>query len=164
MFKDIELGKMVNIIPSNDTELPNDIYTYFIDIIKETISKYGNDHKMKELMYMKVDRQMLKKIIMTIPYNATVVTIVEQLMESSINRIKLEPVNKKYKWEFESENINNKIYLNQKNLYELGNKIQKRIKEEYETLKIVFEYYDRICAILIKLNIAITWQPPPVRG
>ena len=75
-----ELAINVNIYTddfNSKAEFPKDFYTYALDKIRAKLSKSD----LTELRDIKLNRKIIKRSIMTIPYNISMVGIGDQLME-----------------------------------------------------------------------------------
>ena len=75
-----ELASNVNVISESlqpKDDLPEDFYTYALSKITETLKNCD----VPELREIKLTRKMIKRSVMTIPYNISMVGISEQLME-----------------------------------------------------------------------------------
>lgn len=79
---DLRLASLVNLMESDTHKNPNDIYSNCIDYIKYEISKLiESDPYFINLSQIQFDRKMIKKCIMTIPYNVSIMGIKLQLEE-----------------------------------------------------------------------------------
>lgn len=80
---DIELGEKVNINESDDLKEPNDIYTSIIDPFKKNIINYVNNNKelnLEKLLEIKIDRNLIKRPVITFPYSVSIMGIKNQLV------------------------------------------------------------------------------------
>jgi hypothetical protein len=125
-----------------------------------------NDPKFYFLANFNVDRKLLKKIIMTIPYSVTLYGISEQIMSicdiedvKSINKKTNKPqIIRNYKIR---DTNNNYIVLTKTQIRAMASLIYNVIIEENIDLKKLFNYYSDMIKILILLKIPITWQTHP---
>ncbi|KAJ3277550.1 hypothetical protein HK104_003211, partial [Borealophlyctis nickersoniae] len=86
MLGDKELAKSTNVIPSGKVQ---DLYSEFIPLIQGNLDEFEGDDDFNNLSKIKVDREMVKRPIMTIPYAANVFGIKDQLKEKyGITKVK----------------------------------------------------------------------------
>ncbi len=80
IINDSKLAQKVNIIESDTLVDPQDLYTDCVDSIKQGLAKQVKKYPIySSLLNLIIDRKLIKRSIMTIPYNVTIVGIMEQL-------------------------------------------------------------------------------------
>jgi DNA-directed RNA polymerase, mitochondrial len=88
MTRDVEMARKVNIIPEKELENSDektildkskiqDFYQYATTLIQLNLDKCSSDN----LKNIKLSRSMIKKSVMTIPYNITLIGLSDQLKE-----------------------------------------------------------------------------------
>ena len=167
ILQDSKLGKFVNVGESSDILPPEDIYTHHIDLVKTKFNeKVLNDPKYSFLVNFNVNRKLLKKIIMTIPYSVTLYGITNQIINlceyEDVNSINEKTKKRQIKRIYKILDINNNYIVLTKSQIRLMSKlIYDVIIEENTALNKLFKYYSEMSNILILLNIPITWQTHP---
>jgi len=79
LFSDIELGKLSNVI-ANDEDIPGDVYTEISNSVKDTISNLTDDLLREKFKRLNITRSLMKRPVMTIPYNVSLNSMQEQLV------------------------------------------------------------------------------------
>jgi DNA-directed RNA polymerase len=70
LFRDVELARMCNVLPNIDNEeLPNDVYQEVSKTVVDQIDKIKDVNLKNVLSKINIDRKLLKKPVMTVPYN-----------------------------------------------------------------------------------------------
>ena len=80
MMRDLELGQLVNLSKSNDTDKPADLYSEVVNPVNKALNSYGStstEHAVLSLL--KFTRKEIKPIVMTKVYNISVYGIAQQL-------------------------------------------------------------------------------------
>ena len=162
LLEDIVLGEQVNIIESDDSKQPNDIYSQQIPKIKNAIiEEFKNTDTdtdtMNKLINFPITRKLVKKPIQTIPYTITINGINKHLISQS--NIIINPNNKKKEYEFIIDD-NSKIILEYFEIIKLSKIIYKSILTEYPILDKFFKYYRTQVSILVRLDLPIKWENP----
>ena len=154
---DKELARNVNLYSQSKNpkeELPQDFYIFVLKIIQKKLT----ESNILELNNIILNRKMIKKSIMTIPYNISMSGVADQLMEH------LEKV-----WELDKllikipayATMNNKeIFLSPKQYGELIKIIYFVLTKELPSLRALSEYFDSLIEILVNLDQPITWVTP----
>ena len=158
LLEDVDLGLNVNINDTSNSEDPKDIYTFLINPILDKIKLFVKSNKeYYNFLNLKIDRSFIKKIVMTIPYSVTIYGIKEQICSLGTKIIMKNT--KKIYYEFNSIS-NDLIKLDHSELLTLAKLIRTIILEYYPNLKLLFSYYGKMTALLIKLNLPILWSTP----
>lgn len=93
MIDEISLCKELNLIPQSWSDNPNDFYSFIALKVKNYFLKELNENKYlsddisisyKKLSELNMHRNLVKKAIMTIPYNASASTILDYIKEEFI--------------------------------------------------------------------------------
>lgn len=172
---DLELAKHLNLTKSNNSDIPNDFYSFITKLIKDYIKKILETSKIKDEKYMAslkrlsvldMQRKLVKKTIMTIPYNASKYKIVEQLKESfSINQ---ELSKFKKELDKDEDNINDIWYKSNESDINLKNEdfslfcniIFHVLNQHFSNLEILVDYFKQVSNILSQLQLHIPWVLP----
>ena len=135
-------------------EKPQDFYSYAADLIQKELS-ISNNIKLRNI---KLDRSLIKKSVMTIPYNISLSGVGDQLMEH------FKMINEFNKWYVV---INKEYSLDNKNIYltptEFGNFtsiVFNVLTKKMPSLKTLTDYLNSLINILLKLNRPIVWITP----
>lgn len=143
---DTETGRKVNIAHSDDDSEAEDVYSYFIDIIKSRLNLESNERIRK----FKIDRKLLKPIIKTIPYSATVYgkandlshefeeDVVYTELINSLNQEKFTKKTTKFKT-FDTEN--KEVILTRKDLMQICKIIKSEILKKCNSLDRLKSYF-----------------------
>lgn len=182
LMKDIELGVNTNLLPQTENEIPEDIYSYLLNIINEAINNYGKEHiEYNILAFIKLERKHIKAPIMTKVYNVTKYEISRQLQaifkgdnEDTLLLAEQAKVIEEISTELE-ENIKSnkkktkficpsndggKIYLNTKDIYKMAEIINDQIFVVFPSLNEIYKYFIDITKLSIKLDIPLNWIAP----
>lgn len=80
MMRDVELGPLVNLSKSKDTDTPSDLYSEVINPINKALNNYGRENvEYAALSLLKFTRKEIKPIVMTKVYNISVYGIAQRL-------------------------------------------------------------------------------------
>ena len=154
-----ELAKNVNLYTDSNNpqeDLPQDFYTYALG----KINKRLRESEISKLQNINFSRKIIKRSVMTIPYNISLSGVGDQLLEH-----------------FEKNwDINEKTYyvtipgwatLNDTDIYLNSSEYGKLTKYTFEvltqdlpSLKALNNYFNSIITMLVKLNLPITWKTP----
>ena len=84
MTSDITLAKYVNLLKTSINDEPDDIYNEMLNIVNLKIKdKIQKNPKYGKLYHLKLDRNFVKRGIMTIPYGATIKGLCTQLISEN---------------------------------------------------------------------------------
>jgi len=153
-----ELARNVNVFtnstkPSND--YPQDFYLYALGKIKEKLLVSD----IEILRDIKLDRKMIKRSVMTIPYNISMTGIGEHLMEHFQESWVLNyrhiiiPAHATYSGKT--------LCLTPQQFGQLTKIVYFVLTKELPSLKSLGEYFDKMLDIFIELDLPITWITPP---
>lgn len=157
MIGDSVIAKNVNLLENDPYLKPYDFYTFCLKLVKNKLDSIDpNDVNYIRIRNLKLDRSVVKRTIMTIPYNVSIHTITTQLSEffeeiEINNEILLKPT-----W----YTPDSELYISYKELYFLANLIHQTLYEEHPKLKAVVKYFSDIANCLTKLKLPIMWNTP----
>ena len=154
---DQNLARYTNVISYDEspkTQLPEDFYTFALNIIKEKLAISNNEL----LRNISLNRQIIKRSVMTIPYNISMTGIGEQIEEHFSKTWEL----KQYVYIVpENATVNGqKCYIYSKDFGELIKIIYEVLTKDIPSLKNLTNYFKEIITILNKLNLPVTWTTP----
>ena len=155
---DKNLGKFCNIYTTKDNpenELPEDFYTYALKLIQQKL----NESKNENLKNIKLSRKIIKKSVMTIPYNISLSGVGEHMEE---HFPKKKGFLKYYSYFVSaSETINNTpIHLSPKEFGELTSLVYKVLNQDIPSLKALTTYFKDLIKVLNKIDEPIVWNTP----
>lgn len=181
MLQDIELGSNVNLKKQYEKDEPGDLYEQITLPINKAINNLGEENnEYSHFKNIKLNRNILKRSIMTKVYNVSQFGIAEQLKEKFLNekKEKLETnVNliskalsldiykiqsnfsslKKYAAPGKDGKI---IPLSTKDIFKIATIINDQIFVIYPSLNDIYSYFLNITKLILKLNIPLTWFTP----
>jgi len=154
---DTNLAKYTNVISydgSPKTQLPEDFYTFSLNIIRKKLTNSKNEL----LRNISLNREIIKRSVMTIPYNISMTGIGEQIEEHFSKTWEL----KQYVYTVpETATINGqKCYLYSKDFGELTKVIYEVLTKDIPSLKNLTNYFKEIITVLNTLNLPVTWTTP----
>jgi hypothetical protein len=80
MMRDVELGPLVNLSKSKDTDTPADLYSEVVNPVNKALNNYGRTStEHAALSLLKLTRKEIKPIVMTKVYNISVYGIAQRL-------------------------------------------------------------------------------------
>jgi len=133
MISDVSIAKGVNLLPENNIQ---DIYT----TVAQKITKECK-------LGFTVSRSMVKKVVMTVPYNVSLYSAAEYF----ISTFKYNPETMKYSPEKEPS-----VSLTYKELHDLSSIVYKTFFKIHPDLKNVVEYFKAIADLMTACNCPIT--------
>lgn len=150
---DKNLAKYTNVITDNcnpEKELPEDFYTYALNRIRDKLSKSDNE----VLRNIGLNRKIIKRSVMTIPYNISMTGIGEQLEEHFSKIWEL----KQYVYIVpETATLNGeKAYLYSFEFGTLTKIIYEVLTKDIPSLNYLTSYFKNIIKLLNNLNLPIT--------
>jgi len=154
---DTNLAKYTNVITNKENpsqEIPEDFYIYSVELINEKLKKSDNPNIQK----IKLNRKIIKRTVMTIPYNISLNGIGEQLQE----HLKKIWVLNNYEFII-PENISVdglSFTITSKEFGLLTKLVYNVLTTEIPSLKKLTNYFKNIINILNSINIPITWETP----
>uniref|UniRef100_P33539 Probable DNA-directed RNA polymerase n=1 Tax=Agaricus bitorquis TaxID=5343 RepID=RPOP_AGABT len=152
-----ELASNVNLYTDSSNpkeDYPQDFYTYALEKIRDKLI----NSDITELRDIKLNRKIIKRSVMTIPYNISMAGIGEHLMEHFTVKTVL-----KYRYVVipGSATISSKdVYLDYSKYGQLCKIIYFVLTKELPSLRLLSNYFESMIDIFVKLNIPITWVTP----
>jgi len=152
-----ELAKNVNVYTESSDpsfDYPQDFYIYALGKIRDSLSV----SEIETLRDIKLNRKIIKRSVMTIPYNISLTGIGEHLLEH------FEVI-----WVFKERFVKipgsasysgKDLYLNTSEFGNLTKLIYFVLTKELPSLKILSEYFNSMIDIFVRLNLPITWITP----
>jgi DNA-dependent RNA polymerase len=165
MTRDIDLAIKTNVIqniPDNSNNIddlkPQDFYTYAADLIQKELDDNDKVQESKNLRNIKLNRNLIKKSVMTIPYNISFVGLKEQLIE-------MLPVVKEFNKTYyivskEFTKNNTQIFLYPTELNLLSNIVFDVLTKKLPSLNALKVYLDSILSIVLALDLNVFWITP----
>lgn len=80
LISEVNLALMSNVI-GDDTDIKKDVYGSVAELVKTKIQKLKDKEIVKNLEKINIDRKLLKKPVMTVPYNVSLNSMSKQLVE-----------------------------------------------------------------------------------
>ena len=159
LIRDLSLSKELNLTESKWSDTPKDFYSFVLLKIKNFFNKELKNNKnltkeekksYKKLALLENDRKLVKRVIMTIPYNATLFSITKYIKEN-FNFIE--------KDHYILKNDNN-IIFNEIDFQSIRKALIRVLFRDYTGLKNLIEYLKDIAKISNELDIQIPWILP----
>ena len=151
--RDINLAERVNISPSTDDSKPNDIYSYLIQPIVESIKELVEQQPQHyNLLKLNIKRKLIKRGIMTITYGVTVKGILDQLLSEHFFRFGIEDKHNIYR---PKDDEFGDVSLTYKNLYALSSTIHNTLFKSHPTLNNIMDYFQNMVDLANGLNLTI---------
>jgi len=174
LFEELNLTKRTNKDGTeDDDDIPGDLYSYMIIKLKEVFECYLNDPNTmieiwKSIVRLKNflwNRDIIKKVIMTLPYNTKKRTIAKYIKEKlteidstvKYKTVKGKQVSVKLAWYVLGDNPNSISY---DDLMLLSNLIEEIITKEFTKISKLIQYLKNVATICSVLNIPISWNLP----
>jgi len=165
IFKDCKIAKISNVI--NDSDVPNDVYTFVAKNVKKLIEIEPDSDMKDKLLLINLTRNLLKKPVMTIPYNVGLEKLQNQLINDEHDFFEL-------KKECLNDNKFNYFYIVNKAICKNNESLQLSFKEfgkftsflykgvyaSFPNLANYVQYTKKIANIFSALNIPIEWITP----
>ena len=152
-----ELASNVNVYSESlqpKDDLPEDFYTYALSKINDRLKKSD----IPELREIKLTRKIIKRSVMTIPYNISMVGVSEQLMEHFEEMWVLK--DRFIKIPGSATEHGNEIVLTPSQYGNLSKIIYQVLTIELPSLKMLTDYFNSMIDIFINLNLPISWITP----
>lgn len=175
MIKDLESGINVNLVPQNENDKVNDIYSYLLKYINDEINLEGNklNTEFPNLKHIRLNRNDVKTPIMTKTYSVTLLGMKNQINfslkknseEFIINydneTLNIDKKNEKlYNIKIKSYLTNKLVELDQKDIFKIAQIIEKSLFIKFPLLNKVYTYFREICKICNKLGLPLVWFTP----
>ena len=167
IFKDIHIAKISNVI--NDSDFPNDVYNFVAENVKKLIELEPDSDMKDKFLSINLTRNLLKKPVMTIPYNVGLEKLQNQLINDEHNFFELkkefinENENKSISYFIVNKAIcknNESIQLSFKEFGKLTSFLYKGVYYSFPNLANYVKYTKKIADIFSALNIPIEWKTP----
>jgi DNA-directed RNA polymerase len=159
LIRDLTLSEELNLSNSKWTDTPKDFYSFVLLKMKEffttelennlTLTEEEKESYIK-LISLGENRSLVKKIIMTIPYNATTYAIVNYMKEN------FNFIEKNY-YSLKSDP---KIIFKEIDFQLIRKALTKVLYRDYTGLQVLIIYLKEIASISTELNIQIPWILP----
>lgn len=177
LTEDLSLANETNLLKSSNSEDPKDFYSYIVTALKfninnkiNEINNVGIEHEFyntldsyKRIKNMNIPISLVKKPIMTRAYNASVLTMMEDVKnEFNVTDLKIPQINKKGEIKdvitFSHENSND-LFTNG-NFSVLIKNIMEVLYKEFPKIHLFNKYLKDIAILHYNANIAIPWVLP----
>lgn len=143
-------------MPSDYKDKPYDLYSIVLKEINKKVSELvKKEDKHILLKTLKLDRKLVKRSIMTIPYNVTqhgVVTHLEEFFNKEWKDCNLLYIPKDKKHGVK--------YVTQSDIFKLASIIKSTLFEMHPELNNLINYFKEMVAIFNALNMPIVWKTP----
>ena len=157
--QDINLGEKVNISPSSIEDSPNDVYSCLIEPIKKEVNKLAKDNKeYYNLSLLNINRQLIKRGIMTITYGVSVYGITKQLISEQFVKVDLK--NNHYIYTPIDSSSAKNLRLTYKDIRQLGKIIYESLFKLHDSLKDIMIYFNDMVDLLNQLELPVSWITP----
>lgn len=174
LIDDVALSKELNLSKSNPNDIPSDFYTYVSLKIKDffqtklTENRLGfsdlsleDKESFKTLANLDIHRSLIKKAVMTIPYNASPSSITEYIKESFNKEIRIiTNVGNKTKESYYIHKDNPNIIFKDIDFKNLRKALNVVIFLDYPKLTALSLYLKNIAKVANILNIPVPWILP----
>jgi hypothetical protein len=155
LTREIDTAIQTNLVSLPDSDdIKNDYYLYASSVVQDILDKSDN----AKFRNIKLNRKIIKKSVMTIPYNITKYGIIEQMKDhfqaATILNKKMYVVSK------ENTKDNTCVYLLPREIKDLGNIIYDGLIDNLPSLKILSNYLDNLINIILKLDMPVIWITP----
>jgi len=161
MTRDVELAKQTNVIGKfedrerNESEPANDLYNYAAELIQKHVEESDLSDSIKQI---KFTRKLVKKSIMTIPYNISLTGVQAQIKEHAIETREFSRTI--YHLPKEFSKLDKSIRLYPSELNKVGSVIFTVINEKMPTLKSLKTYLQEMSKIILALDSWVYWITP----
>jgi len=152
-----ESGKSVNVYSNNpkpEDDIPEDFYSYALIKIQENLSK----SEIEILRNIKLNRKVIKKCVMNIPYNLYLTGMGEQLIEHFYKKWEIKKILIKIPAELTRNN--EPLFLSSSQYGNMCKIIYIVLTQELPSLKNLTDYFKEIITLLNKLDLPVTWITP----
>lgn len=158
LIKDEELGKEVNLIKQDENSEPGDIYSTLLWVINANIQELGSrDESLSNLAKVALNREIVKRPIMTKTYNATVTGMRDSLAEKLVA---IKPDSGKTKFWLAPSTDGGQIQINEKELMIIAQIVYNGIYERFPSLKNIYDYFLNMIKVFNTLQIPLSWETP----
>ena len=164
------LRKELNLTESKISNKPYDFYSYILELFKEYLknedySKLDPEtrERFDRIKVFSLDRSIVKKVIMTIPYNAStrkMVGYITELLIKDDSSKSISENNSDKIWFSHPEDTSKSNKLEYKDLYLLVSKIKDLLDRTAPKIAKLKQYLKDIASICTKLELHIPWLLP----
>jgi DNA-directed RNA polymerase len=162
MTRDVDLAKQTNVIGNwddnkekNESVPANDLYTHAANLIQKHVEENEYPESIKQI---KFTRKLVKKSIMTIPYNISLIGIQEQIRSHTIEiREFTRPI---FYLPAEFSKLDKPIRLYPSELKRVGTIVYTVFANELPSLNNLRKYLDSMSKIILGLDSYIYWITP----
>lgn len=162
MVNDTNLAKYVNICKSSSKDVPEDVYSYMVEKINTKINEIiDKSCEYFKLNFLNINRNFVKKGLMTVPYGVTKRGIADQLKTEFFKLERWKDKKPEYVLldnTFNKDNI--KFYLSNLEINCLASIIHNILYETFPILKELISYLKNMNKFLKQLNLNPIWLTP----
>ena len=159
---DLSLAKELNLITSSWDDVPKDFYNFLssnlIDLFRDKLNRSSMSKSEIEdytrLVNLKIQRTLVKKGIMTIPYNVSTNQMIKYIMENFERFI---DDNKEEWYCFKDDNS---VRLKYSDFSKVALGLREVLNNNFFKLKLLMKYLKDVARICTKLDIVIPWGTP----
>nr|YP_010194655.1 hypothetical protein LK112_mgp17 [Conidiobolus taihushanensis]QZZ81394.1 hypothetical protein [Conidiobolus taihushanensis] len=159
IINEFNIAKLTNLLQSDASQSPEDIYTKCCELVKNDIAIIiAQKSKHYRLVNLNLNRKLIKKIIMTIPYNVTKYTIRAYLVEHFTPKLNTDSnIKSKYIYLLNEYGEN---FITDMDLTKLCDCLYNILYKYSPQLKNLVDYFSKITIMMNELNIPIIWNTP----
>jgi DNA-directed RNA polymerase len=159
MAQDITLAERVNLLASDESTKPNDVYSDLIIPIKQGIDdlvkKYVEHFNLSKL---NITRKLIKRGIMTITYGVTPRGILNQLLSEQF--IKFDVVDNHNLYKPTNSEVGENVVLRFNDIVKLSEIIYHSLFKIHPSLNSIMKYFHAMVKLLNDLNLPVRWLTP----
>lgn len=157
MVSENTIAKNVNLLASDESLKPHDFYTFCLDLVHKKVSELTKNNPLYiRISQIQLTRDIIKRSIMTIPYNVSKIGISNQLQEN-FDWVKVDNQNLLTpNWMITEK----PIYISLKELYILSEIIHSILFEKHPLLNDLVNYLNGMAELLSHLSLPIVWNTP----
>ena len=164
---ELNLRKELNLTQTDFSKNPYDFYSYVLELYKDYLNELDlssiEDEEVKasygRIRDFCLDRKIVKKVIMTIPYNATTKKMVEYITEILIKKTR-KTGDTEMVWFSHPQDLSTTKELSYKDLYLLVNSIKTVLDKTSPKIAKLKDYLRKIAKICTELELHIPWLLP----
>jgi len=154
MAQDITLAEKVNLLASEESAKPNDVYSDLITPVKQDIENLVKEHvEHFNLSKLNITRKLIKRGIMTITYGVTPRGILNQLLSEQF--IKFDVVNNHNLYKPTNPEVGENVVLRHGDIVKLSGIIYNSLFKVHPSLKSIMNYFQDMVKLLNNLNLSI---------
>jgi DNA-directed RNA polymerase len=156
MINDTNLAQYVNIVNSNKDDIPNDVYSHMVTFVNQKIKDIIEINPNYAILNnININRNFIKKGIMTIPYGVSSRGIADQLITDHFKKMDLAKgnVNLFVLKEKEFNKTQFDIFLTLKQISVLGSSIHSVLYDTFPNLTKIVKYLKDMNSLLKKLKL-----------